>query len=279
MKDKDNKKDNKDVKNMLEVFTNEKFGEIRTMMIDGKVYFCGSDVARALEYTRPNDAVNQHCKRGILRNTVHPQNSEKTIEMKFIPESDVYRLLAKSNLPKAEEFESWIFEEVLPSINKHGAYMTDMTIEKLADNPDLVIQLAKKLKEERKKRSNLENLNKQQNQIIAELGPKASYYDLVLQCPDLIPITQIAKDYGVSGKWFNNKLHELGIQYKFRDTWLLYAKYAKKGYTKSKTICYDDNKINPRFKLHTYWNQKGRLFLYHTLKNHNILPLIEKEDS
>lgn len=270
-------KDNEDVKNMLEVFTNEKFGEIRTVMIDGKVYFCGSDVARGLGYVNPQKAINDHCKRTEMLwvNDSLGRNQET----KFIPESDVYRLLAKSKLPKAEEFESWIFEAVLPCINKHGTYMADMTIKKLADNPDLVIQLATKLKEERKKRSNLENLNKQQNQIIAELGPKASYYDLVLQCPDLIPITQIAKDYGVSAEWFNNKLHELGIQYKFRDTWLLYAKYAKEGYTKSKPICYDDNKITSRFKLHTYWNQKGRLFLYHTLKNHNILPLIEKEDS
>ncbi len=202
-----------------------------------------------------------------------------------INESGLYSLILSSKLSQAKEFKRWITSEVLPCINKYGAYMTDMTIEKLADNPDLVIELATKLKKEREitkkereKNAHLQNVNKQQNQIIAELQPKATYYDLILQCKDLISISQIAKDYGKSAKWFNDKLHELGIQYKHRDTWLLYAKYADKGYTSSKTVPYTNSKGELHSKLHTYWSQKGRLFLYHTLKNHNILPLIEQDN-
>lgn len=115
------------------------------------------------------------------------------------------------------------------------------------------------------------------DQQILELKPKASYYDLVLQCKGLLTITAIAKDYGKSGQWLNEKLHELGVQYKQGDIWLLYQKYADKGYTKTKTQ--PINRSNgPDVKLHTYWTQKGRLFIYDLLKSIGILPNIEKED-
>ena len=120
--------------------------------------------------------------------------------------------------------------------------------------------------------------NKQQEQIINELQPKATYYDLILQCKDLLSITQIAKDYGMSETQLNKKLNELGIQYKHRETWLLYAKYADKGYTSSRTREYPDSKGVIHSRLHTYWTQKGRLFIYEQLKGVNILPLIEKEN-
>lgn len=120
--------------------------------------------------------------------------------------------------------------------------------------------------------------NKQQEQIINELQPKATYYDLILKCKDLLSVTQIAKDYGKGGAWLNKKLNELGIQYKHRDTWLLYSKYADKGYTSSTTHDYLDSKSIIRSKLHTYWTQKGRLFIYEQLKSIDILPLIEKEN-
>lgn len=121
-------------------------------------------------------------------------------------------------------------------------------------------------------------VNKQQEQQIKELQPKATYYDLILQCPDLLSVTQIAKDYGKGGAWLNKKLNELGIQYKHRDTWLLYSKYADKGYTSSTTHDYPDSKGVIHSRLHTYWTQKGRLFIYEQLKRINILPLIEKEN-
>ena len=117
-----------------------------------------------------------------------------------------------------------------------------------------------------------------QEQQIAELKPKASYYDVVLNCKDLVSITEIAKDYGKSGRWLNEKLHELGIQFKQGGKiWLLYQKYAKEGYTSTKTQTYNGNDGDVHTKVHTYWTQKGRLFVYATLKAEGILPLIECE--
>ena len=126
------------------------------------------------------------------------------------------------------------------------------------------------------KKQNLELLETVavQNQQIAEMQPKASYYDLILQNKNTVPITQIAKDYGMSGRKFNELLHERGVQYKFRKTWLLYQHYAECGYTQSRTYAIDES----RSVMHTYWTQKGRLFLYDLLKNEGILPVIEQED-
>lgn len=126
------------------------------------------------------------------------------------------------------------------------------------------------------KKQNLELLETVavQNQQIAEMQPKASYYDLILQNKNTVPITQIAKDYGMSGRKFNELLHELGVQYKFRKTWLLYQQYAECGYTQSRTYAIDES----RSVMHTYWTQKGRLFLYDFLKSEGILPIMEQED-
>ena len=124
---------------------------------------------------------------------------------------------------------------------------------------------------------NLKTENAQQKQIIAEYSPKATYYDLVLQTPDAIAVSQIAKDYGKSAKWLNQKLHEKGVQFKQGDIWLLYQKHAKMGYTKSKTHIYADDQGGQHSRLHTYWTQKGRLFIYSLLKEDGILPLIEQE--
>ena len=116
-----------------------------------------------------------------------------------------------------------------------------------------------------------------QTQQIAEFAPKASYYDVILNCKDLLSITKIAKDYGKSGMWLNDKLHELGIQFRQGDVWLLYQKYASQGYTSTKTHDYLGSDGENHAKVHTYWTQKGRLFIYNLLKQNEILPLIEQD--
>lgn len=197
--------------------------------------------------------------------------------MSFINEGSVYRLITHSKLPQAEKFERWVFDEVLPSIRKHGAYMTPETIERVLLNPDTIIQLAQSLKEERQKNEQLSLENIQQRQIIGELKPKATYYDVILNNKGLVTITQIAKDYGMSGRALNKKLHELGVQYKQSDQWLLYKEYHDKGYTHSQTqeiVLKDGTKD---IKMNTKWTQKGRLFLYELLKYEGILPIIERE--
>ena len=120
--------------------------------------------------------------------------------------------------------------------------------------------------------------NKVKEQQIAELKPKASYYDLVLQCKDLLSMTEIAKDYGMSAKGMNSKLHELGVQYKQSGIWFLYAKYQDKGYTQTKTQNYNKPDGTQGVTTHTYWSQKGRLFLYDLLKDNGVLPMIEREE-
>lgn len=195
--------------------------------------------------------------------------SGQTREMVMINESGVFSLILSSKLPSAKKFKRWITNEVLPAIRKHGLYATD----ELLSNPDLFISVLQDLKFEREKRKNLELENAQNKQIINELQPKASYYDLILQNKSLVPITQIAKDYGLSGRALNAMLHDLGIQYKQGNTWLLYQDYADKGYTQSRTHAIDAQ----RSVMHTYWTQKGRLFLYDLLKNQkNLLPVIER---
>lgn len=130
--------------------------------------------------------------------------------------------------------------------------------------------------EEEKER--LQLANKQQEQIIGELKPKADYTDVILKSNSLVTITQIAKDYGMSGQEMNSLLHELKVQYKLSDQWLLYSKYHNEGYTHSETIPikHKSGRLEP--KMNTKWTQKGRLFLYELLKENGVLPVIERED-
>lgn len=116
----------------------------------------------------------------------------------------------------------------------------------------------------------------EQQKVIEKLEPKASYYDLVLQCKDLIATTIIAKDYGMSASGFNKMLKDFGIQYKQGDTWVLYSKYQGYGYLQTKTHNYADTDGVQHAKQHSYWTQKGRLFLYEMLKQKGVLPLVEQ---
>lgn len=111
--------------NELQVFNSKEFGNVRTIEENGKVLFCGSDVAKALGYSNISDALNRHCKYIAKHDIPHPQSQSKTIEMIFISEGDVYRLITHSRLPSAEKFEKWVFDEVLPIIRKTGGYVSD----------------------------------------------------------------------------------------------------------------------------------------------------------
>lgn len=139
------------------------------------------------------------------------------------------------------------------------------------------LQLAnQKLDEIKNANKKLETTVAVQTQQIAELQPKASYYDVVLNCKDLLSITEIAKDYGKSAKWLNNYLHDNKVQFKQGDIWLLYSKHAEKGYTNTKTQSFNGNDGRVHTKVHTYWAQKGRLFIYDLLKSNGIVPMIER---
>lgn len=244
--------------------------EVRTVTINNEAYFVGKDVADILGYSNGSRDVNRHVEEED-RLKYRFGTSGQDREMTIINESGLYSLILSSKLPQAKDFKRWVTSEVLPTICKHGLY----AIDDLLENPDMAIAALQKLKEERQLRLQAQEEVAQKNQIIQELQPKATYYDLILQSESLVAISVIAKDYGMSAKKLNSLLHELKVQYKQGNTWLLYQKYASKGYTQSKTHPIDAE----RSKMHTYWTQKGRLFIYDLLKNKKgILPLIEQEE-
>ena len=263
--------------NELQIFQNEHFGSIRTIEKDGKILFCGSDVAKALGYSDTAKAIKLHCKEDGWAFYPVIDSLGREQQARFISEGNVYRLITHSKLPAAEQFEGWVFDEILPSIRKHGAYMTEKTLEEAILNPDYLIQLATALKEEREKRTLLETENAQQKQIIGELKPRADYTDRILSNKGLVTITQIAKDYGMSGRKMNKILEGLHVQYKQSGQWFLYAKYHDKGYTHSKTIDIIRKDGTPDVTMETKWTQKGRLFIYELLKAEGIIPIIEQE--
>lgn len=259
--------------NELKIFENEQFGTIRTVEIDNTPYFVGKDVAEVLGYSDTNKAIAMHCDDEDKKLNDKSSSSFGQRGATLINESGLYSLILSSKLPKAKEFKRWVTSEVLPAIRKHGVYAVDEVLE----NPDMLISALQALKEEKAKAKRLSETIAVQEQQISELKPKASYYDVVLNCKDLVSVTEIAKDYGKSGKWLNEKLHELGIQFKQGGKiWLLYQKYAQRGYTSTKTQTYNGNDGEVHTKVHTYWTQKGRLFIYDKLKAENILPVMEK---
>ena len=230
--------------------------------------FLAKDVAEWIEHSKPSIMIDTVDEDEKLRETIFTSGQNR--EVWFLTENGLYEVLMQSRKPLAKEFKKKV-KEILKSIRKHGLY----AIDDLLNNPDMAIAALQKLKEERRLRLQAQEEIAQKNQIIQELQPKASYYDLVLQNKSLVAISVIAKDYGMSAKKLNKILHELKIQFKQGNTWLLYQKYAGKGYTQSKTHTIDADYS----KMHTYWTQKGRLFLYDLLKNKKgILPLIEQQD-
>ena len=198
--------------NELQIFNNPEFGKIRTIEEEGKVLFCGADVAKALGYAKPNDAISRHCRATVKRGT---PISGKIQEINFIPEGDIYRLAARSELPGAEKFESWIFDEVIPSIRKRGGYITPYTIENLISNPDTIIQLATALKEEQGKRKALEAANSALAVDKQIMQPKADYFDELVDRNLLTNFRETAKQLNVKEKAFIRFLLEK--KYIYRD--------------------------------------------------------------
>lgn len=220
--------------NELMIFNNPEFGEIRTIEEDGKVLFCGSDVAKALGYAKPQNAIDRHCKGALKRGIPHPQSPDKTIEMNFIPEGDIYRLAAKSELPGAERFESWIFDEVLPSIRKHGGYIANQEELSPEELMPKALKVAEKTLADREARLSALTV---ENQIMA---PKADYFDQLVDRNLLTNFRETAKQLEVPPKKFVAFLLEK--KYIYRD---------KKG----KLLPYED-KNNGLFEVKECFNEK-----------------------
>lgn len=274
--------------NQLQIFSFEG-KQVRTIQKDGDTWWIARDVCDVFGETNRNRAMQnlEEDEKGYTQMTT-PGGVQ---QIAVVNESGLYALLFSMQPSKARSvsdeyiaeremklrsFRRWVTHEVLPSIRKHGAYMTPLTIEKVLSDPDFGIQLLTKLKNELAKNAVLAETVSIQNQQIAEMQPKASYYDVILNCKDAVAITTIAKDYGKSGQGLNDLLHSLGVQFKQGQIWLLYQKHAKNGYTCTKTHSYLGNDGDTHSKVHTYWTQKGRLFIYELLRSQGILPLIEQ---
>ncbi|WP_426288235.1 phage antirepressor [Enterococcus durans] len=248
---------------------NFEHNEVRTILVNNEPYFVGKDVAEILGYSDSSSAVSKNVDNEdrttlLLEQAGSNYKSKTTI----INESGLYSLILKSKLPSAKKFKRWVTSEVLPQIRKHGMYATD----ELLNNPDLLIEVATKLKEERTQRLIAE-------QRVNELQPKADYYDRILNNKGLVTVSTIAKNYGMSAVSFNKLLHELGIQFNQSGTWLLYSKFQDKGYTHIEPFDYEDKNGNRQVKTRMKWTQKGHIFLYETLKKNNYLPMIEREQT
>ena len=264
--------------NELQVFTNDTFGEVRTIVNGNEPWFVAADVCRALELTNNRmavDRLDEDEKADVSLTDTSSNGVTQSRTFTIVNEPGLYSLVLGSRKPEARAFKRWITHEVVPAIRRHGMYATN----ELLDNPDLLIEAATRIKAQREKIAALETTVAVQSQQLAEAAPKVSYYDLILNCKDLISISKIAKDYGMSAVKMNETLRELGIQFRQGNVWLLYQKYAAQGYTSTKTHEYIGSDGTNHARTATYWTQKGRVWLYNKLKENGILPVIEREVS
>lgn len=254
---------------MNEIF-NFQGQQVRTVTINGEPYFVGKDVADVLGYNDTNQAVRKHVDDEDKLTRQFDGSGQKR-NMTIINESGLYALILGSKLPQAKDFKRWVTSEVLPTIRKHGAYLTDSKIEEVLLSPDTIINLATQLKNER--------AEKEQLKIeLEEARKQTSYLDLILQTKDQLTTTQIAQDFGMSASKFNQLLKDLRIQRKVNSQWVLYKQFLGKGYIASRTFEYIGRDDRCHSKITTVWTQLGRKFLYDVLKEREgILPLVEQE--
>lgn len=239
----------------LQRFQNSQFGDLEILTIEGKQWFPATEVAMTLGYSNPRDAISRHVKRRWVVNHDVIDSLGRKQNKKFIDEGNLYRLISRSKLPQAEQFEEWVFDEVLPAIRKHGIYATDNVIEQTLKDPDYIITVLTEYKKEKE-----QNLLLQQE--IGELKPKADYVDEILKSTGTLATTQIAADYGISAQKLNKLLHEARLQRKVNKQWVLYSEHMGKSYTESDTIAIVRSDGREDTVLQTRWTQKGRLKIH-----------------
>lgn len=252
--------------------------DVRTVLREGEPWWVLKDVCDVLGLSNPSviaDRLDED-EKDVLKTKPDLVLDVPNRGLTIVSESGLYRIILRSDKLEAKRFQRWVTHEVLPAIRRHGGYLTAEKLEEAMNDPDVWIRMLTALKEEREKNAALASVVGTQNRQIAEMTPKAGYCDVVLACKDAVAITTIAKDYGKSGMWLNRLLHILGVQYRQGDIWLLYQEYADKSYTCSRTIPYLGSAGEHHSKVHTYWTQAGRLFIYDLLKAHGILPLVEQ---
>lgn len=246
--------------NELKIFENKMFGTVRTIKENDKVLFCGSDMAKALDYTNPRKAILDHCRCVTKRDIPHPQSKDKMMEMSFIPESDVYRLIVQSKLPSADKFERWIFDDVLPTIRQTGGYVA---------NEDLFINTYLPYADENTKKLfklNLQTIS-QLNNIIAKQKPLVDFAETVSSTKDIIDMNKMAKllnDENIPiGR---NKLFEwLRTNKILMNNNTPYQKYIDGGYFKIKESI-KETAYGTKIFVTTYVTGKGQIYIIEKLR-------------
>jgi prophage antirepressor-like protein len=248
--------------NELQIFANEKFGLVRIIEEDGKVLFCGNDICSALGYTNPRKALIDHCKGVTKRDTLTAGGAQS---ISFIPEGDVYRLIVSSKLPKAQEFEVWLFETVLPSIRKHGGYISGeehMNDDELLAQAVLVAQ--RKLEE---RTAQLDAANKK----IEKLEPKAAYFDTVASADGSTSFRETAKLFKVGEKTFTKFIEESNFCYRDSHKRLIpYAEHQKSGWFEVKEVTITTS-TGIKTTIYTKITPKGRTEIFKRLQTAGIL--------
>ncbi|MBQ3591737.1 MAG: phage antirepressor KilAC domain-containing protein, partial [Clostridia bacterium] len=188
----------------LLLFNSEEFGNIRTICEGDRILFCAKDVAEALGYSNPRKAVGDHCKGVTKRDTLTEGGVQS---LSYIPEGDVYRLIVGSKLPSAQRFETWLFDTVVPSIRKHGAYMTESMLQKVLEHPELIMAMAEQLMQEHNRAEDLAA-------TLQQVQPKAEYYDAYINPEDCTNIRATAKELQIPERQFCKFLVEAKFMYR-----------------------------------------------------------------
>ena len=243
-------------KQVMEVFNSQEFGSIRVIQEGERFLFCARDIAAALGYAKPQNAVQQHCRYALKRGIPHPQSPDKQIIMTFLPEGDVYRLIIGSKLPSAERFERWVFDEVLPSIRKHGGYITDKLREALSASEEKRARLIDMLGAER----SANTLLQLENGILAG---KAEYYDVFVDTDYCTNLRMTAKQIGVPERRFILWLQIKHYLYRApTGTLLPYAEAYRRGLLVVKDYC-----RNGHSGCYTLFTPLGKQYFYNRRKD------------
>lgn len=253
--------------NQVQKLFNFNENPIRTVVFNGEPYFIAKDVCDVLGLTNPTMALQK-----LDEDERAKFNLGRQGETNIVNEYGLYNLVLTSRKPEAKQFKRWVTHEVLPSIRKHGAYMTENILEQAIGNPDFMIGLLSSLKEEQERNKQLEAKAQKLEHEITLTHPKVTYYDTILASNNAVNIGQIAEDYGLNARQLNQILKEERIQRRVGGQWILYQQHRNKGLTKSKTISIGDN----RSRMHTQWTQKGRLFIHVLLTERGVLSLYDR---
>lgn len=260
--------------NELKLFQSPIFGKVRTVVINGQVMFAATDVAKCLGYANPQKAVRDHCKSAGVNEMDTPTNGGIQ-KVKFITKGNIIRLVASSELPQAEEVESWIFDEVIPTVLETGGYIAtkqDDTPEEIMARALTIAQATLAKREERLKQLEAETEQQQatielQDKEIKEAAPKVNYYNNHLQSVNTLTSTQIAKQIGMDAEKLHKKLKEANVIYRQSGQWLLHSPYSTWGLHSTRTQTYTRSDGSIGTNVYTVWTERGRRFIIALYEN------------